>query len=229
MIYRRVSHRVGFCCESGAAQSRIKQPMTFLENKNLHSGLSQLNLTLSAEKQSQLIQYLHLLQKWNRAYNLTAITEFDKMISYHLLDSLSIAPYITGNNIVDVGSGAGLPGIPLAVYFPEKQFTLIDSVGKKTQFMQQAVRALALKNVTVVQARAEAYQPAKPFDTMTVRAVGSLERLTQIAVNLLKPGGELLMMKSDASPNECQHARIVMLHVPGVNAKRSLIIVKPSS
>ena len=125
------------------------------ENKKLQSGLLEMKLTLSVEKQSQLLTYLHLLQKWNKAYNLTAITEFDKMISYHLLDSLSISPYLTGKNIVDVGSGAGLPGIPLAIYFPDKKFTLIDSVGKKTRFISCVMRELALQNVEVVNGRAE--------------------------------------------------------------------------
>src|SRR3990167_3568140 len=122
-----------------------------LNSKTLQNGLEKLQLPLPLHAQAILLEYLHLLQKWNKTYNLTAITDFDQMIAYHLLDSLSIAPYITGDRIVDVGSGAGLPGIPLAVYFPKKQFTLIDSVGKKTRFMAQAARDLGLKNVQVVQ------------------------------------------------------------------------------
>src|SRR3990167_4232666 len=196
------------------------------ENKTLQSGLAQLNLTISAEKQAQLISYLKLLQKWNKAYNLTAITDFEKMIAYHLLDSLSVASYLTGNNIVDVGSGAGLPGIPLALYFPEKQFTLIDSIGKKTRFIMQAVRELGLSNVCVVNARAEEYQTKNGFDTMIARAVASVEVLVIISKHLLEPNGQLMLMKSDASQEKISLPhQIIELKVPGVDTSRSLIII----
>lgn len=197
-----------------------------LENQILQSGLSQLNLTISAEKQAQLLAYLHLLQKWNKAYNLTAITHFEKMISYHLLDSLSVASYLTGNNIVDVGSGAGLPGIPLAIYFPEKQFTLIDSVGKKTRFITQAVRELGIQNVQVVNGRAEEYQTQHCFDTMIARAVASVETLVSISKHLLTVNGQLLLMKSDASQEKISLPhQVITIKVPGVDASRSLIII----
>ena len=159
--------------------------MTLLKNKTLQSGLSQLQLTVSTEKQTQLLVYLQLLQKWNKTYNLTAITDFEKMISYHLLDSLSVVPYLTGKNIVDVGSGAGLPGIPLAIYFPDKKFTLIDSIGKKTRFMTQAVRELGLANVQIFNGRAEEYQTPHCFDTMIARAVASVDVLIAISKRLL--------------------------------------------
>lgn len=198
----------------------------YMENKVLQFGLLQLNLNVSAEKQSQLIAYLHLLQKWNKTYNLTAITDFDKMISYHLLDSLSVSPYLSGNNIVDVGSGAGLPGIPLAIYFPEKQFTLIDSVGKKTRFIAHAARELGLTNVTVANIRAEEYQTPHCFDTMIARAVASADDLIQISRHLLNKHGQLLMMKSDASQEKIlQPHRVIELKVPNVDAHRSLIII----
>lgn len=197
-----------------------------MSNKILQFGLSQLNLSVSAEKQSQLIAYLHLLQKWNKTYNLTAITDFDKMISYHLLDSLSVVPYLSGNHIVDVGSGAGLPGIPLAIYFPEKQFTLIDSVGKKTRFISNAARELRLTNVQCVNIRAEEYQTPRCFDTMIARAVASVDDLIQISHHLLRQDGQLLMMKSDASQEKIsQPHRIIELKVPNVNTHRSLIIL----
>ena len=193
------------------------------KNEKLQSGLTEMNLQLPAESQSKLINYLHLLQKWNKAYNLTAITDFDKMISYHLLDSLSVAPYLTGNNIVDVGSGAGLPGIPLAVYFPEKSFTLIDSIGKKTRFITQAVRELGLKNVQVLHMRAEECQSQHGFDTMIARAVASIDDLITISRHLLTENGQLLMMKSDSS-EVSDYYRVVTLNVPGVDSPRSLII-----
>lgn len=197
-----------------------------LENEKLQFGLSEMTLTLPAEKQSQLLAYLHLLQKWNKTYNLTAITDFDKMISYHLLDSLSVSPYLTGENIVDVGSGAGLPGIPLAICFPDKKFTLIDSVGKKTRFITHAVRELGLSNVQVFNGRAEEYQTPHCFDTMIARAVASAENLIPISQHLLAKNGQLLMMKSDASQEKIlQQHRIIELTVPGVDAHRSLIII----
>lgn len=200
--------------------------MNLFDNKKLQAGLSQLNLTVSAEKQSQLIAYLHLLQKWNKAYNLTAITDFDKMVSYHLLDSLSVAPHLVGNHIVDVGSGAGLPGIPLAIFYPEKQFTLIDSIGKKTRFITQAVRELGLANVQVANCRAEEYPSKHSFDTMIARAVASVDDLVRISKALLRADGTLMMMKSDASQEKITLPhRVIALTVPGVDAHRSLIII----
>lgn len=193
---------------------------------NLQTGLTQLNLAVSVEQQEQLLQYLHLLQKWNKAYNLTAITDFDKMISYHLLDSLSIAPYLSGKNIVDVGSGAGLPGIPLAIIFPEKKFTLIDSIGKKTRFMTHAARELQLSNVQVVNCRAEEYSTQHSFDTMIARAVASIDVLVKISKILLCQQGVLMMMKSDEIPNENYPMEVKTLHVPGVLAKRTLLMIR---
>src|SRR3990167_3540788 len=200
--------------------------MNLLDNKKLQTGLSQLNLIVSAEKQSQLIAYLQLLQKWNKAYNLTAITDFNKMISYHLLDSLSVAPHLVGNHIVDVGRGAGLPGIPLAIFYPEKQFTLIDSIGKKTRFITQAVRELGLANVQVVNCRAEEYPTKHSFDTMIARAVASVDDLVRISTELLRVDGTLMMMKSNASQEKITLPhRIIELTVPGIDAHRSLIII----
>ena len=193
----------------------------------MQSGLLTMQLTLSDQQQTLLIDYLHLLQHWNKTYNLTAITDFEKMITHHLLDSLSISPYLTGENIVDVGSGAGLPGIPLAVYFPDKKFTLIDSIGKKVRFMNQVVRELALQNVVVVEARAEEYPTQHAFDTMIARAVGSIDVLVRIAWHLLCQNGTLLMMKSEVSPAEIIFPhRMITLTVPGIAAKRSLIMAQ---
>lgn len=192
----------------------------------LESGLSQLQLTLSEAQKTQLLVYLTLLQKWNKAYNLTAITDFDKMVTYHLLDSLAIAPFVTGANIVDVGSGAGLPGIPLAICFPEKKFTLMDSIGKKTRFIAQAARELQLSNVQVVQTRAEEYPTKNGFDTMVARAVASIEDLISISQELLTKNGTLLMMKSDVSSEALRKYGLTCekLQVPGVDGDRCLVI-----
>ncbi|PIZ04812.1 MAG: 16S rRNA (guanine(527)-N(7))-methyltransferase RsmG [Gammaproteobacteria bacterium CG_4_10_14_0_8_um_filter_38_16] len=198
------------------------------DNKKLQLGLTQLQLTVSLDTQSQLLAYLQLLQKWNKTYNLTAITNFEKMISHHLLDSLSVSPYLKGDDIVDVGSGAGLPGIPLAIYFPEKKFTLIDSIGKKVRFMSHAVNELGLKNVQVLQTRAEEYQTQNGFDTMIARAVASIDELIKIAQHLLNENGVLMMMKSDELPEEKYHARVEKLNVPGIDTNRMLIIMEKS-
>lgn len=192
----------------------------------LKDGISSLQLDFSEAQQETALAYLALLQKWNQAYNLTAITEFDKMVTHHVLDSLAIAPFVTGKNIVDVGSGAGLPGIPLAIYFPDKQFTLIDSVGKKTRFLTQAARELGLKNVTALQIRAEEYLSKNSFDTMTARAVASVDELVQISDVLLQNDGQLLMMKSEVFPEDIQkyHLQYEKLQVPGLDAQRTLLI-----
>lgn len=200
--------------------------MTLSQHNILESGLTQMNLAISAEKQSQLLAYLQLLQKWNQTYNLTAITDFEKMITHHLLDSLSVSPFISGNQIADVGSGAGLPGIPLAIQFPEKHFVLMDSVGKKTRFISHAARELGLKNVSVFHGRAEEYQTRHAFDTMIARAVASVDVLITIADYLLHDQGILLMMKADEIPPNQYAARIEKLQVPGIDTNRMLIMME---
>ena len=152
------------------------------------SGLQKLNLNLPPAQQQKLLDFLEFLKKWSGHYNLTAITDTQKMITRHLLDSLSIAPYITGNNILDAGSGAGFPGIPLAVYFPQKQFTLLDGNGKKTRFLIQAKAEFQLSNITVINARMETWQSPRPFDTIVVRAVGSIPDVMAESRHLLQPG-----------------------------------------
>ena len=193
------------------------------DTNKLQAGLSRLGLDLSSDAQKKLIDFLHFLQKWNKTYNLTAITDIDQMIAYHLLDSLSIAPHLTGDAIVDVGAGAGLPGIPLAIYYPEKQFVLIDSVGKKTRFITQAARHLGLSNVEAVHARAEQYPTSHAFDTMTARAVGSMDYLLPIAKHLLKSNGDLLVMRTEVfREDQVENAKVIPLSVPGVTSERSM-------
>jgi 16S rRNA (guanine527-N7)-methyltransferase len=140
----------------------------------LRSGIKDQSLTLSDIQVKLLLDYLRLLQKWNSAYNLTAIREPEKMLHLHLLDSLSIIPFVKGGNVLDVGTGPGLPGIPLAIVYPERNFTLMDSNGKKTRFLFQVKNELGLGNVKEIQSRVEAYQPTKQFDAITSRAFTSL-------------------------------------------------------
>ncbi len=141
-----------------------------------------------------LFQYLELLDKWNKVYNLTAIRDKTDRVIKHILDSLYIHPYVTGDKILDVGSGAGLPGIPLAILFPNKSFTLLDSNGKKTRFLNEVKRALHLSNVTIINERVEAYTDGL-FDTITNRAYGSILDTIQTTKHLLSDNGQWLLMK----------------------------------
>ncbi|HEV2322232.1 MAG TPA: 16S rRNA (guanine(527)-N(7))-methyltransferase RsmG, partial [Gammaproteobacteria bacterium] len=128
----------------------------------LKPGLAALKITLPAASEARLLEFVELLARWNQAYNLTAVREPAEMVVKHLLDSLAVLPYVTCGPVQDVGAGAGLPGIPLAIALPDIRFTLLDSNGKKTRFMTQAVASLKLRNVEVVQARAEGYRPPEP-------------------------------------------------------------------
>lgn len=199
----------------------------------LAEGLAALPLDLNDHVQHQLIDFLHLLVKWNRVYNLTAVRQPEQMVTRHLLDSLVIGPYLQGPRVLDVGTGAGLPGIPLALAYPNCQFTLLDSNGKKIRFVTQAVAELGLVNVDVVQSRVEAYQPAGRFDTITARAYSSIEELVEQTAHLLANGGQYLVMKGaypvaeiEAMPTGYHLEAIHQLEVPKLDAERHLLIVR---
>jgi 16S rRNA (guanine527-N7)-methyltransferase len=204
--------------------------------QKLADGLSALPLELNASVQHQLIDYLQLLVKWNRAYNLTAIRQPEQMVTRHLLDSLVIGPYLQGPRILDVGTGAGLPGIPLALAYPDLQFTLLDSNGKKIRFVTQAVAELGLANVDVIQSRIEAFQPECRFDTITARAFASIEELIHQTTRLLVDNGQYLIMKGvypvaevEAMPEGYQVEAVHQLEVPALDAERHLLIVRAIS
>jgi 16S rRNA (guanine527-N7)-methyltransferase len=199
----------------------------------LAEGLAALPLDLNDQVQHQLIDFLHLLVKWNRAYNLTAVRQPEQMVTRHLLDSLVIGPYLQGPRVLDVGTGAGLPGIPLALAYPDCQFTLLDSNGKKIRFVTQVVAELGLVNVDVVQSRVEAYQPAGRFDTITARAYSSIEELVEQTAHLLAEGGQYLVMKGaypvaeiEAMPSGYNLEAIHQLEVPKLDAERHLLIIR---
>lgn len=198
----------------------------------LAQGLEALGQALPAPQVDTLLGYLALLARWNAAYNLTAVREPAEMVPRHLLDSLAIRPWVRGPRLLDVGTGPGLPGIPLAIADPEWQVVLLDANGKKVRFCRQAVLELGLRNVEVVQARVEAYTPALPFDTLTARAVADLPSLLTSVGHLLGPRTTLLAMKGALPAAEVELLRkeglVVATHrleVPGVGGERHLIEV----
>ena len=204
----------------------------------LASGVQQLNIHADEEQQASLLQYVQLLQKWNQTYNLTAIEDIDKIISKHIFDSLSVVKYLKGKNIIDVGSGAGLPGIPLAVVCRDKQFTLLDSNAKKTRFIQQAVIDLRLKNVQAVHLRVEDFPPNRPmkkaFSTLVSRAFANSDKLFTICSPLLKcldDTGQVIFMLGkqkhlEALPKSYNVVDIHSIEIPYLEAQRHIAIVK---
>ncbi|MEM7762489.1 MAG: 16S rRNA (guanine(527)-N(7))-methyltransferase RsmG [Pseudomonadota bacterium] len=164
----------------------------------LADGVAALSLSVSAEQQSQLLELIALLAKWSRAYNLTAITDQHEMVSKHLLDSLSIAPFVQGTRALDVGTGAGFPGLPLAIIQPDRDWVLLDSNAKKLRFIDHVTLTLGIHNVSTVHARAESYAAEHAFDTVVCRAFTALDRFAAMAQHLLASDGLLLAMKGRA-------------------------------
>ncbi|MDD7804366.1 MAG: 16S rRNA (guanine(527)-N(7))-methyltransferase RsmG [Endozoicomonas sp. (ex Botrylloides leachii)] len=194
-----------------------------------------LSLELTNTQVDLLTRYIELLKKWNKAYNLTAIKDPKQMVYRHILDSLSIAPYIKSDNILDVGSGAGFPGIPLAILYPEKQVTTLDSNGKKTRFMVQVKIELCLQNLAVVHERVELYKPDQLFGEITSRAFSSLADMVQGTKHLLSQSGVYLAMKGLYPEKELwelttqtksELVRSIELTVPGSEGVRHLVIVR---
>lgn len=185
---------------------------------------------MDASQQKKLNHYLQLLQRWNKVYNLTAVRDPAQMQSLHIADSLSVAPFIRGTTCLDVGSGAGLPGIPLAIIQPERHFTLLDTNGKKTRFMQQAVLELGLPNVTVIQTRVESWQPAGCFDAIISRAFASLHDFVTFTGKHVCENGILYAMKGRYPDSELAELppgwKVVAqhpLHIPDLDAERHLL------
>ena len=198
--------------------------------EELQRGIAQLGITLGADAQGKLLDYLVLLHKWNKVYNLTAIREPQQMVSNHLLDSLAVMPHLWAGRWLDVGCGAGLPGLVLAVAQPDWQFALLDSNSKKTGFVQQAVIELGLRNVSVHCERVEEWQPAERFDGIISRAFSELGDFLRSTRHLMVPHGRWAAMKGAPQqelagvPDGCRVERVIPLQVPGLDAARSLVI-----
>ncbi len=198
----------------------------------LQQGLTEMGLSLTPGQQQQLLQYLALLQKWNRGSNLTAVRDPVEMVPRHLLDSLSILGLLQGERILDIGTGPGLPGIPLAIASPQRRYTLLDSNGKKSRFVQQVKLDLALAQVQVVQSRAEEFTQGEGFDTITSRALASLPKIVEWSQHLLAADGYLLAMKGSLPEVEMRelerrgaHIQVHPLRVPMSIGERHAILI----
>ncbi|HHO68664.1 MAG TPA: 16S rRNA (guanine(527)-N(7))-methyltransferase RsmG [Gammaproteobacteria bacterium] len=194
------------------------------------AGAAGLGVTLPPAAVDALAAYLALLHKWNRAYNLTAVRDPRDMVVRHVLDSLALLPFLRGTRLLDVGTGAGLPGLVLAVARPELAVTLLDSSAKKLRFVRQAAAELGLANTGVVQARMQEYRPEQSFDMVVSRAVASLKDLYLQSRHLLAPGGRMLFMKGALPeteigelPGDWGRPHVETLHIPGLKAQRHLL------
>ncbi|NOQ88874.1 MAG: 16S rRNA (guanine(527)-N(7))-methyltransferase RsmG [Gammaproteobacteria bacterium] len=209
----------------------MKEPL----RQQLEHGLKQMGLHYPVEMQQKLVHYIQLIARWNKTFNLTAIRDVEEMVSKHLLDSLVVQPYLEGDTVLDVGSGAGLPGIPFAITSPDKHFTLIDSNGKKTRFLTQAKIDLKLNNVEVIHQRVEDYQPVADghriyFDIITARAYAATDDILSSTAHLQNEATRLLIMQgkldADISSNQYELIETHVLDVYGLDAERHLLEIK---
>lgn len=205
--------------------------------EQLRAGLTALQdqgqgLSFSLEQEQKLLLFLELLAKWNQTYNLTAIREVEKMISHHVLDSLTVLPYCRGKSLLDVGSGGGLPGLPIAIMCPELSVSLLDSQVKKTAFLEQARLELKLPNVQVITERVENLPMSDGYDMLISRAFATLAEFVTLAGKQLKPEGCLLAMKGVEPHEELRElpsgwrAEQIVLRVPGLDAQRCLVVLQ---
>lgn len=200
------------------------------EKSFLHNALLQNHYALPEKVEDDFFAYLELLQQWNRIHNLTAVRDYHDMVYLHILDSLAITPYLRGSHIIDVGTGAGLPGIPLALTQPEKQFVLLDSNIKKTTFLTQVVLQLKINNIQIVHQRVEDFHPKKHFDCVLTRAFASIKVMLNATQHLLGKEGVFLSMKGlypekelEEIPENFTVFRVHALRINGLNAERHLV------
>jgi 16S rRNA (guanine527-N7)-methyltransferase len=195
--------------------------------------LSQTTLQVTDEQRQQLVGFVALLDKWNKAYNLTSVRDPNEMMVRHIFDSIVVSPHLEGEKFIDVGTGPGLPGIPLAIMNPDKTFFLLDSLGKRIRFIKQALHELKISNVTPVQSRVEAFQPQEKFDAVLSRAFASMTDMVNWCHHLPKPEtGTFLALKGQMPQDEiaqlpdwCSVTEIKSLAVPELDGERHLVIL----
>jgi 16S rRNA (guanine527-N7)-methyltransferase len=192
--------------------------------------IAQTDLTVSELQKEQLLGYVALLHKWNKAYNLTSVRNPSEMVIKHILDSIVVSPNLSGERFIDVGTGPGLPGIPLAIMNPEKSFTLLDSLGKRIRFIKQVIHELKITNVTPIQSRVEDFQPEEKFDAVLSRAFASMTDMVNWCHHLPKEDGVFLALKGIYSEEEandlpewCSVRDVVTLIVPELEGERHLV------
>ena len=194
--------------------------------------LAQTDIALTQKQQQQLVRYVELLDKWNKAYNLTSVRLPQEMMVKHIMDSLVVAPHLTGHHYIDVGTGPGLPGIVLAIALPETQFVLLDSLGKRVRFLMHVKHELGLDNVTPVQSRVEEYQPSVKLDGVLSRAFAPLQDMIDWCSHLIDHSGKFIALKGvfpseelDSLPTGVKFEQKIALEVPDLDAQRHLIIL----
>ncbi|ESP91584.1 MULTISPECIES: 16S rRNA (guanine(527)-N(7))-methyltransferase RsmG [Pseudoalteromonas] len=200
--------------------------------EQLNALLAETEISLTENQKQQLVDYVGLLDKWNKAYNLTSVRDPKEMMVKHILDSLVVAPHLTGKHYIDVGTGPGLPGIVLAIALPDTEFVLLDSLGKRVRFLTQVKHALGLKNVTPVQSRVEEYQPSVKLDGVLSRAFASLQDMVQWCTHLIDSSGRFVALKGmypqdelNSLPEGISLEQNITLQVPNLEGERHLIIL----
>ncbi|WP_319782856.1 16S rRNA (guanine(527)-N(7))-methyltransferase RsmG [Oceanisphaera sp. IT1-181] len=198
--------------------------------------LAQTELVVTEQQVEQLVTLVTLLNKWNKAFNLTSVRDPLAMVGRHMVDSLVVSPYLEGTRFIDVGTGPGLPGLPLAIMNPDKEFVLLDSLGKRIRFIRMVIHHLGLTNVTAVESRVEAYQPEQKFDGVLSRAFASLDDMVSWCAHLLKSEGRFLALKGQYPEQELQSLpahlqldKVYPLIVPEQDGDRHLVVLKQVS
>jgi len=217
-------------------QRPVNVPGTEELQELLSREIASLPFSLPEGSTARFVQFVQLLHKWNSTYNLTSVRDMRQMLARHIMDSVVVHPYLQGNQVLDVGCGAGLPGIPLAIINPDMHFTLLDSNSKKTRFVQQAMTELQLGNITVVTERIEYYRPENAFDTIVARAYSAIDNLVAGIQHCVSAHSIILAMKGtypvaelDTIPQGYHLDKVEPLQVPGMEAERHLVILKPDS
>ncbi len=195
--------------------------------------ISKTSLTVTEQQREQLVGYVQLLDKWNKAYNLTSVRDPMEMLVKHILDSLVVSPHLVGERFIDVGTGPGLPGIPLAIMHPDKEFVLLDSLGKRIRFLKQVIHDLKINNVLPVQSRVEEFDPESGFDGVLSRAFASMTDMVNWCQYLPKPNGGVFLALKGVRPDDeitllpewCSVTDIKALQVPELEGERHLVIL----